>query len=333
MRFLRNKQEKIICTLYLIISVAAIVPALFWDINFGLLVLILCIILFLLWFLDTKKRYNRIRELSCDIDRLLHSEKRISLEKYSEGELAILQTEINKMTLRLAEQKQQLQKDKVYMSDSIADISHQIRTPLTSINLLVSAINDSATTPELRGRLVRELSDHLSRIDWLITTLLKISKLDAGTVEFKKEQRELKKLVELSVSPLLIPIELRLQNLNIYTNGVFCGDLSWTAEALTNIVKNCMEHTPVGGSINITAQENPLYSEIIVSDTGSGINAEDMPHIFERFYKGKNSDKNSFGVGLALAKNIVNSQNGTLKAENGIEGGARFTMRFYKSTI
>jgi signal transduction histidine kinase len=333
MEFLRNKEAKRTLFLFVFLSAVASGIAFGWNVGFGWFTLVLCALFFSVWFFSTRKRYRRLKELSCDIDGILHGQNRISLKEYSEGELAILQTEINKMTLRLAEQQQQLQTDKLQLADSIADISHQIRTPLTTVNLLLSEINNTSTTPEERSRLVRELSNQLARIDWLITALLKISKLDAGAVLFKTEQISLEKLVEVSVSSLIIPFELRSQTLSVTAEGSFLGDPSWTAEAITNVVKNCMEHTPCGGTVTVVAEENPLYCEIAVSDTGSGISEEDMPHIFERFYKGKNSDKNSFGVGLALARKIAMAQNGTIKAENLPEGGAKFTLSFYKSTI
>lgn len=333
MGFLRNKEAKLTLCLFCAVSVVAIGFSFWWDFLFGWFTLFICVIFVVIWFFSTYIRYKRIKELSCDLDRLLHGQKRISLKKYSEGELEILQSEINKLTLRLTEQQLQLQGDKTHLADSIADISHQIRTPLTTVNLLLAEINSPDTTQEDRIRLVRELTGQLSRIDWLITALLKLSKLDAGAVAFKKEVLPISELIDSSVSPLLIPLELREQSLVINAEGNFMGDPSWTAEAVTNIVKNCMEHTPCGGKITITAMENPLYCEIIVADTGSGIDAEDMPHIFDRFYKGKNSDKNSFGIGLALARNIVRAQNGTIKAENLSKGGASFILRFYKSTI
>ena len=129
---------------------------------------------------------------------------------------------------------------------------------------------------------------------------------------------------------MLVPIELRGQELVINTNGDFVGDLSWTCEAIGNIVKNCMEHTQEGGKIEIEACENALYTEITIKDNGTGIAKEDMPHIFERFYKGKDSDDKSFGVGLALSRMIITSQKGTVKAENCNPHGAKFTIRFYK---
>ena len=132
---------------------------------------------------------------------------------------------------------------------------------------------------------------------------------------------------------LLIPVELRRQELRIHADGAFRGDLSWTCEAIGNIVKNCMEHTPEGGRIEIDAAENALYSEIIIKDNGTGISPEDLPHIFERFYKGKDSDGKSFGIGLALSRMIITGQGGTVKAENRKPAGAMFTIRFYKGTV
>lgn len=228
---------------------------------------------------------------------------------------------------------QKLISDKEYLADSLADISHQIRTPLTSINLLVERLSASGLTDECRHQLTNELYGLLDRIDWLITTLLKISKLDAGTVQFNKETVSMETLINKSCAPLLIPIELRGQELIIRAEGNFYGDPAWTSEAVGNIVKNCMEHTPDGGKIEIEAAENALYSEIIIKDNGTGISPEDLPHIFERFYKGKDSDGKSFGIGLALSRMIIAGQKGTVKAENRKNAGAMFTLRFYKGTV
>ncbi len=333
MRFLRNSEVRNALLLYGLCSTAATVIAYVWNRVFGLFTLIVCALLMLLYGITTYRRYRRIAELSRDIDRILHGDDRLSIETYAEGELAVLHSEIHKMTVRLREQGQRLQQDKVYLADSIADISHQIRTPLTSINLLVSLLSDPDIADERRQQLTHELYELLSRIDWLITTLLKISKLDAGTVRFKKETLSLDALIRRACAPLLVPIELREQTLRVSAQGDFSGDIAWTCEALGNIVKNCMEHTPDGGSISVTAKENALYTQITIQDTGIGIAPEDLPHIFERFFKGKNADGKSFGVGLALSRTIITAQNGTVKAENSPSGGAAFTIRFYKGTV
>lgn len=330
MKFFRNHEILKSTLTSIAISVLAIsIAFITWESSVGIFVLIVCTILNIVYLYTTYKRYKKIQDLSEDIDRILHGDTQISLENYEEGELAILESEISKMMVRLREQQQHLLDDKKYLADSIADISHQIRTPLTSINLLVSFLSEPDISEEKRRRTIRELYELLSRIDWLITTLLKISKLDAGTIQLKSEHFSMKELIEKSVAPLLIPIELRGQELFIEAEGSYFGDMDWTSEAIGNIVKNCMEHTPEGGKIMIWTQENPIYREIVISDTGCGIEKEDLPHIFERFYKGKNSSDKSFGVGLALARMIIKRQNGTIAAENQKGGGAKFTIRFY----
>ena len=330
MSFFRNKEVRNECLWLLAITIIATIGAYAWNPVCVVPVLVVCAILNYVHLMNIYRRYRRIQELSSDINQILHGDDTLSFDKYEEGELAILESEVQKMVVRLREQQSQLLADKKYLADSIADISHQIRTPLTSINLLVSFLSESDIAEEKRQKTIRELYELLSRIDWLITTLLKISKLDAGTIQLKKEIVSMQTLIQQSVEPLLVPIELRGQELKIETEGQFVGDINWTSEAIGNIVKNCMEHTPVGGTLQIKANENALYREIVIEDTGCGIAPEDLSHIFERFYKGKNSSDKSFGVGLALARGIINTQNGTIKAENKKEGGAKFIMRFYK---
>ncbi len=333
MKLLRNPEVFRPFLLCVILTAAASVAAFFHSTYLGLGVAVLCILFTAIYFVSTYRRYRRIAELSFDVDRVLHGDSHISFDKYAEGELGVLQSELYKMTVRLREQRQQLQEDKVYLADSIADISHQIRTPLTSINLLISLLAEPHISGQRRQELARDLYELLSRIDWLVTSLLKLSRLDAGTVVFKRETLPLEQLVQKATAPLLIPLELREQALRIHAAGNFSGDILWTCEALTNIVKNCIEHTPNGGEIEISASENALYTEITVSDNGSGISEEDLPHIFERFYKGKNSDEKSFGIGLSLSARIVAAQQGTLKAGHNTPTGARFILRFYKGTV
>ena len=226
----------------------------------------------------------------------------------------------------------ELEKDKI--KSLIADISHQIRTPLTAINLIVSRLRGEKNEAD-RHRLLHELEQLLVHMDWLIEALLKMAKLDAGTVSMKKKTVNVSDLLKKSVQDFLIPMELREQNLVIDCTDMVSlrGDEYWLREAVGNIVKNCMEHTPAGGEICIRAAENHLYTEITVSDNGAGIDKEDLPHIFERFYKGKNSADSSVGIGLALARMIVVAQEGTLSATNRINGGAKFEIRFYKGTV
>lgn len=316
MRLLKNKEVRGALLWQLSVAVIACSLCFMFDLRAGLTAVVLSLLLMLVFCISTYKRYQRISSLADDINQVLHGESSIDFDNYSEGELSILHSEIYKMTVRLREQQQKLLSDKEYLADSLADISHQIRTPLTSINLLVERLSASGLTDECRHQLANELYGLLDRIDWLITTLLKISKLDAGTVQFNRDTVSLEMLINKSCAPLLIPIELRGQELIIRAEGDFYGDPTWTSEAVGNIVKNCMEHTPDGGKIEIEATENALYSEIVIKDNGTGVSAEDLPHIFERFYKGKDSDGKSFGIGLALSRMIIAGQKGTVKAEN-----------------
>ena len=333
MKLLRNPEIRRLLIILGVICACATVGAFIWNVWFGIFTLVLCLLLITVFFIFTHNRYKRLAALSDTVNRILHGDNSLSFDGYDEGELGVLQSELYKMTVRLREQQQALLDDKIFLADSMADISHQIRTPLTSINLIVSLLDDPELPVEAREQHMRELYVLLGRIDWLISALLKISKLDAGTAPLSAQKMPLQVLIDRSTAPVLVPIELRGQQLGISAEGHVTCDLAWTAEALGNIIKNCMEHTPEGGSIRIDAKETALYSEIVVTDSGCGIDKEDLPHLFERFYKGKHSSDAGFGIGLALARTIVTAQNGTLKAQNASEGGAQFIMRFYKGTV
>ncbi len=332
-KLLRNREVRIHTYLHLLLSAVAFFICLLIDYRASVVVLLLSLILLLIYLIDTYKKYERIKSLAFEVNKILYEDYSVLFDDYHEGELSVLHSEIQKMTVRLREQQQMLISDKVYLADSIADISHQIRTPLTAINLIVQFLSDPELTYERRKQLTYELKRLLSRIDWLITALLKISKLDAGTIKFSCDQISMNDFLNKACSPLLVPIELREQQLVINAEGEFYGDVSWTCEAVGNIVKNCMEHTQQGGKIEITASENPIFTEILISDNGPGIDEEDITHIFERFYKGKNSSDNSYGIGLALSRMIITNQNGTIKASNNQTGGALFTIRFYKGAV
>lgn len=332
-RLFRNKNVALTTGIFCVISAAGSLAAFVLDVRFGVATLALCAAFIIVFLIHSKRRLAAIAALSADVDAVLFNDVRISFGDCDEGELAVLKSKISKMVSRLWESRRRLRKDKTYLSDSIADISHQIRVPLTAVNIIVSRLSEPELASEKRLELTRELYGTLFRIERLINSLLKISRLDAGVVSFKSEETELSELINKAVSPLLIPIELREQKIKINASGNFFGDAVWSSEAITNVIKNCMEHTPKGGKIEITASENALFSQIVVSDSGSGIDLEDLPHIFERFYKGKSSGTDCFGVGLALARTIIASQGGTISARNNNGAGASFTIRFYKGTV
>lgn len=283
----------------------------------------------------TFRRYRRISRLSEAVDRVLHHDEEINFADYTEGELAILQNELFKMTERLREQSESLKKDKIYLSELITDISHQLRTPLTSMNLIVSLLEKPSLNDEVRLSHTAELTKLLTRMDWLIDALLKMSKLDAGTAKMKKERIAVSALLDAALAPLAVLTDIRQQKVNVTCDREteFTGDLRWQTEAVGNIIKNCIEHTGTADVIDICAHENAVFTEITVTDNGPGIDPADLPHLFDRFYKGKNSSETGIGVGLALARMIITSQNGTVSAENRREGGAKFTIRYYKGVI
>ena len=283
-----------------------------------------------LFFFFTYKRYAHIAMMSEEIDKILHGNDKFEVNEFAEGELSILHNEIQKMTVKLREQAENLKKDKIYLSESLADIAHQIRTPLTSINLLTSLLTKEKPSSEKYTELIREFETLTARIDWLVTALLKISKIDAKTVVFNMAEITADELIEKTLEPFIVLLEIRGINVEKST-GETCGkikcDLSWTCEALGNIIKNCIEHTD-NGYIKIEVTQNSIYTQIIISDNGAGFSDEDLPHIFERFYKSKKASDNNFGIGLALCKTILNNQNATIKAEKN-NLGAKFVIRFY----
>lgn len=285
---------------------------------------------------------KKLQRMCSDIDRVLHGDYSLPMTEYAEGELSILQTEIHKMTIRLNEQAQALKADKRYLSDALADISHQLKTPLTSMNLMVAFLADEELSEPRRRALTMELDSSLQHVEWLITTLLKMSRLDADAVKFQKERVSVLDVVQEGHREVAVAMDLKEQHFvcRIGENVSFEGDRAWTAEALENMIKNCMEHTPPDGTVTVEALENPLYTQITVMDDGDGIAKEDLPHVFERFYRGHGQEKNhnpnasgGVGIGLALAAMIIQRQNGTIHVQNRNTGGAEFTIKFYKNVI
>lgn len=331
--FHNNKELRISLILLSVATAILTLIAMTISITAGALVLLLGLIAITVHLATEYYRYRKLQKLSSDLDKLLISGTPLPIREYSEGELSILANQIQKMALRLTESAEAIKADKVYLADSLADISHQLRTPLTAMTLTTSMLRNPDLTDEKRMELTGELRSLLTRTDWLVETLLKISKLDAGTVKLAKDTVSVSELISRSAAPTAIPMDLRNQTLVVNCDGEsFIGDLIWSAEALGNILKNCMEHTPDGGTITVTAAETALYTRIEVEDTGSGFDVKDIPHLFERFYKGSNASQNSYGIGLALARTVITAQNGTVQAQN-CENGAKFIIKFYKQVI
>jgi signal transduction histidine kinase len=251
-----------------------------------------------------------------------------------EGSFSLLKNDLYKVTVRLREQAELLQKDKTALSNLIADISHQVKTPLTSMGVLADLLAEDPPEEDRRA-FIERLRAQLGRIQWLVAALLKLARLDAGTAAFKSEPVDVRRLIERALEPLQIPLEIKNQRLEIHGDdgASFTGDFNWSAEALTNVVKNCVEHTPEGGKIEISYSGNALYAEIIVSDDGEGIASRDLPNIFNRFYRGANAGESSVGIGLALAKAIFNAQAGDISVRSEPRGGTIFDIQVFRGVV
>lgn len=301
--------------------------------GYAILFLLLALVLVAVHYYFSIKRYQQIAQLSLSLDKVLHGNA-IQIDDQYEGELSILGDEISKMIIKLNEQTELLQKDKVRLTNAIADIFHQMRTPLTSINLSLTVLNDEHLSNDKALYYRRDIKKQLEKLQWLIETLLKMSKIDAKTAICHRREILAKDILTKAIEPFAIPMELKEQKcvLNCSNEKMFV-DEQWTMEAFSNLIKNAMEHTPDGGTIQLITSENPLFTEIMIQDNGEGIPEEDIPYMFERFYKGKNAKPESVGIGLAFARMIITAQNGTISVKNNPDGGACFSVRFYKQII
>ncbi len=328
---LRNKEIRQIAVLFFAIVCMAAAIGFKISLMAGVLEVLSSALLGVVFYAFTKARYKKIAQLSEQIDMVLHNSEHLYISEAEEGELSILQSEIVKMTLRIREQNDELRREKKHLADSLADISHQLRTPLTSVNIILSLLENNTEKKEQKA-LIREAAGLFEQMDFLLASLLKLSRLDAGIVVFKKERINVGKLVSDSLRPFLISMELH--NIQIQTDIPekieISGDFRWLSEAFQNIVKNSIESVGDNGEIKIICTENPLFTEVTIHDDGPGFEKEDLPHLFERFYRGKDADATGYGIGLALCRNIIMRQGGTIFAQNNLQGGAEFSVRFLK---
>lgn len=248
----------------------------------------------------------------------------------AEGQLGILQSEIYKVVALLREQYSGEKKQKEYMSDMLSDISHQVKTPLTAIQLMTELLEQPGLEEEKRLEYAEKIDSQLGRITWLIRNLLTLSQLEAGVLKMKPADISLRELMENINGSLEIMAEVKGVSLETEVPDVIItADRHWLREALMNIIKNCIEHTDEDGYVRIGAEQNNISTVITIEDNGSGISRTDLPHIFERFYKAENSSAQSVGIGLALAKQIINAHSGTIEAESEMGKGTAFTVKLY----
>ena len=327
----RNREIRQFAVLLALITAASAAAGFAVHPAAGILALVTAIAFGTAFFLFTKARYRSIARITDQIDLVLHNAGHTFISESDEGELSILQSEITKMTLRIREQNDALKKEKTRLADSLADIAHQLRTPLTSANLILSLLKNNPEKAE-RMALLRETDELFIQMDWLITSLLKLSRLDAGIVVFQSEQTDVNDLIQTALRPFLISMELH--NIQVQTEipkGIsVTGDSGWLSEAIQNILKNCIESAGEDGKIQIVCEDTLLFTRITLHDSGAGFAQEDLPHVFDRLYRGKNSSTTGYGIGLALCKTIIIRQGGTMTAKNHPQGGAVFTIRFPK---
>ena len=302
------------------------------------------IVLVALFAVSTALRYRCIVQLSERLDRALSGERNVSFKGMGEGELAILASQLDKTVTRLVVANEELEAEKHALADALADISHQLRTPLTSLGIELELMRKTATTPEDSQR-VRDCGRMLEQLQWLVSSLLRLARLDAGVVRLERHCVDASALVKAAQDPLAVAADLAgvTFQARVEPGCSFMGDAAWTREALTNVLKNCLEHTPAGGTVRITAREDTVACRICVEDTGPGIAEKDLPHVFERFYHGAGNatrrgedvcNPSGVGIGLSLSRALLVAQGAQITASNvSPTGGARFDLVFPKVTV
>ena len=298
-----------------------------------ILIIIFSILCMVIIFAYLKRRDKKISQITQYINEIKNKKYDLDINENNEDELSNLKNELYKITVMLKEESEISKKDKENIKMSVEDISHQLKTPLTSITIMLDNLKDNPNMDEkTKQKFIFEISKQIDWINWLVISMLKLSKLDANVVQFYKEKINLKKLINEIIKNLEIPIEIKNQQIIVEDdeNASFVGDYKWQQEAITNIIKNCIEHNKEKGKLFIKYEENTLFTKITIRDEGEGISKEDLKHIFERFYKGQNSSENSVGIGLALAKNIIEKNNGMISCKSELDKGTEFVIKYMK---
>lgn len=292
--------------------------------TFGCLLLFSVTAAALFFFLKSKTK-SRIHSLTEYLIRI-NLKKEAPLLAHTEDDFSMLEDEIYKTVTELKTTKEAALQERQNFADSLANIAHQIKTPLTSISLsLQRPASESISTEHSR------LREQLTKISRLTDALLTVSRIDAGALMLKQEYVDVYTMLELAIESLAEQIHQKNISVSLpyHADVSFVGDLGWSVEIFINLIKNCIEHTPFFGKLTFSYEKNPLYTEIILTDSGSGFNKQELPHLFRRFYCGKQTTASGTGIGLSIAKSIIELQNGLISADNHPDGGARFLIRFY----
>ena len=315
-------------------SIIAVQKQMKTNIILNIVLIVLFSVLYMaIIFIYLKQRDKKINQITQYINEIKNRKYDLNINENSEDELSNLKNELYKITIMLKEESEISRQDKEKIKMSVEDISHQLKTPLTSIVIMLDNLKDNPNMDEdTKQRFIFEISKQVDWINWLVISILKLSRLEADVVKFSNNKINVKKFIDEIIGNLEIPIEIKNQKISIEgdEDASFIGDYKWQQEAITNIIKNAIEHNKENGKITIKYEENVLFTKITIIDEGQGIAKEDLKHIFERFYKAQNSSDNSVGIGLSLAKNIIEKNNGMINCKSEIGNGTEFIVKYMK---
>lgn len=298
-----------------------------------LIVILIILVIYIFFIINKSKRTKKINKIIELISKINRRNFEINIEDYTEDELSILKQEVYKTSLMLRSEADNSLKDKLNLKDSLSDISHQLKTPLTSITIMIDNILDNEEMDyKTRRRFLINIKREIININFLVQNLLKLSKFDANVVKFNKEEVLIKNIIDEAINKVSALSELKGVGIKVSgdRNASIKCDFMWEVEAISNIIKNSIEHIEKDGFVEINYTKNKVYSRILIRDNGSGIDSEDLPHIFDRFYKGKNTNKDSVGIGLALSKSIIEKDNGSITVKSTPSIGTIFTIKFFE---
>ena len=298
----------------------------------SIVLLVISIVIFLLIFFYDKKEKRELDKIIDYLKELNRGNYDLKIDLNSEGILSILKNEIYTTTVMLREMASREYLDKITLKENLANISHQLKTPLTSISILVDNLCDEEVDKKTEIEFLNDIKRQVDNINYLVIVLLKLSRFDANVITFKKDNINVKKLILECMKNLDVIREVK--NINVHVSGAndveFIGDYKWESEAISNIIKNAIEHTLNDKNIYISFKDKSIYTEIIIEDEGLGMSEKEKNRIFERFYKGSSTNSNNFGIGLSLAKEIITKDNGKIIVKSEVNKGTKFIIRYYK---
>lgn len=297
----------------------------------NIIISVIFIIYILLFIINMKKRDKNIKKLVKVIEKINNKDYSLEINDNSEDELSNLKNELYKVTIMLKNEALNKEIEKEAIKNGVANISHQIKTPLTSIAILIdNIIEDKDMEDSIRQEFLKDIRRTIDDINYLVVSLLKLARFDAHVIKLKEEKINASLLIEKVVSKLKNIGDLKniKYNINVDKNIYFIGDFMWEVEAISNILKNAIEYSNNDGFIDIDVVKNNFYTKITIKDYGRGMKGKDIKNIFKRFYKGEASDINSYGIGLSLSNTIIENDNGFIKVKSSVNEGTTFEIKY-----